>query len=189
MRRIFWPMIGLMALLLPVTIAGAAQAGTVHSGTVTPRVACTGSPQRCDDLLQNQAETFLYLGNANGTAILNVADGAQTQRWDIYELADGNYVIYNNGTNNVLTRGGSCGVNGSTYLYCAVVEPQGSPTPADQQWNEVQVDPFIFQSDGSGNRCLDDPDGAAFSGQQAVLYTCPNLNQNTSEQWLAKSSS
>lgn len=179
MRRVFWPMIGLMALLLPVTIAGAAQAGTV-----TPRVACTGSPQRCDDLLQNQAQGTLNLGNSNGTAILFTNDGSQTQRWDIYELADGNYVIYNNGTNNVLTRGGSC----EGYTYCAVVEPQGSPTPVSQQWTELQVDPFMFESDGSGQRCLDDPNGVAAPGSQVVLAPCNTLGPDTSEDWLAKSS-
>jgi hypothetical protein len=184
MRRVFWPMIGLMALLLPVTITGAAQAATA-----IPASNCgTPQPQRCDDLLQNQAPLTLNLGNSNGNAILFTNDGSPTQRWDIYQLADGNYVIYSHGTNNVLTRGGSCDVTGATYLYCAIVEPQGNPTPDDQQWIELSVDPFMFQSLGSGGRCLDNPNGVASPGQRAVLFPCDPLNPDAPEDWLAKSS-
>jgi hypothetical protein len=168
-----------------VTALAFAAPGIAHAAL--PAASCTGSPQRCDDLLQNQSETNLYLGNSNGTAILYTNDGAQTQRWDIYELSDGNYIIYNNGTNNVLTRGTNCTSNGGEYTYCAIVEAEGSGPPADQQWSEVQTDPFIFESDGSGDRCLDNPGGNAPAGSQVVLYPCST--SDTAQQWLAKSSS
>jgi len=133
MRRVFWPMIGLMALLLPVTITGAAQAATA-----IPASNCgTPQPQRCDNLLQNQAPLTLNLGNSNGNAILFANDGSPTQRWDIYQLS---------------------------------------------------VDPFMFQSLGSGGRCLDNPNGVASPGQRAVLFPCDPLNPDAPEDWLAKSS-
>jgi hypothetical protein len=181
-------LIAATVLALPVAASGAAQATT--AAPAAPAAACGGSPQRCDDLLQNQEDTSLYLGNSNGNAIAFTNDGAQSQRWDIYQAANGNYVIYNNGTNNVLTRGGSCDANGGHYMYCVTITPDTGPTnrDADQQWFELQTNPFIFQSDGSGVRCLELPGSNAPAGTRVVLFPCNQLVQPDADGWRATSS-
>jgi hypothetical protein len=124
----------------------------------------------------------MNLGNNNGTAIVNPSDGNSTQNWDIYQLSNGNYVIYNNGTNNVLARGGGCTTNGGTYMYCAVVQPEGSGPPENQQWQENRENPMVFESVNSGGRCLDNPGSNAPAGSQVALYPCNVSDAN--QQWL-----
>ena len=174
---------------LGIVAAPASAARTVKAAsndTAIPAVRCSGSPQRCDDLLQNQSGSpMLNLGNSEGTAILFGNDGSQTQRWDIYQLRDGNYVIYNNGTSNVVTRGTGC----MGLEYCAIVEAQqgtGDSTAVTQQWTEIHIDPFIFEGDRSGSRCLDNYGGDSPPGTQVGLYPCHT--NDLAEQWLAKSS-
>jgi hypothetical protein len=175
-----------LSLLMAVAAAALLLAAPGIAQAASPAVKCQGSYQRCDDLLRNEAEKNLYLGNSNGIAILFTSDGSQTQRWDIYQLSDGNYVIYNNGTNNVLTRGTGCQSNGGTYTYCVVINAEKSGPPTDQQWTEIQTAPFIFESDGSTNRCLDNPGADAPAGSQVVLYPCNT--SDTAEQWFGTSS-
>lgn len=171
-----------------VVVLGAAL--VLYAPGAAQAVPATCSYQRCDDLLQNQADTSLYIGNSNGTApgkaILFTNDGSSTQRWDIAELTDGNYVIYQTGNaNNLLIARGS-GCDGLTY--CAITEDQTGQTPTiAEQWIEVQVDPFIFESDGSGDRCLDNFGGNSPAGSQIVLYPC-STSGDTAQEWLAKSS-
>lgn len=164
-----------LAMGLAIMVPAIAQA------QVRPDASCTGSPQRCDVTFQNQEPSGLYLGNSGGNAIVFTADGGQGQRWDVYQVSGNEYAIYNNGTNNVLARGGGCTANGGSYTYCAVVQPASSPLASTQEWYELRTDPMVFENADSGSRCLDDPGGNAPAGSRAVLYPC-----NTSDlgqQW------
>lgn len=156
--------------------------GTAYA--TVPAVACPGSPQRCDVQLANQAGAHLVLGNHNGDAILNTSNSNQTQRWDIYRANDGNFIIFNNGTNNVLARGGGCTTNGIQLMFCAVVQPESnlSPLPSSQEWIELRTNPIVFESAQSGGRCLDNPGADAPPGARAGLFPCNTTD--TAEQWL-----
>jgi hypothetical protein len=124
----------------------------------------------------------LYLGNNGGNAIVYTKDDNETQQWDVYPVSGTSYyVVYNHNTNNVLARGGGCVANGENLEYCAVVQPQGSPIPASQEWIELRTDPIVFESVGSGGRCLDNP-GNDTAGTRVGLYPCDT--SDTNQQWL-----
>jgi len=141
-------------------------------------------------MLQNQAgPPTLNLGiNASNSAILFTPNsGSSTQRWDVIKAADGNYVIYNSGTNNILARDTGCKSNGGTYMYCVqVISDPGSGRPLADQWIELQVGPLIFENADSGSRCLDNPGGDAPSAARAVLYPCNT--SDSAQKWMGLSS-
>jgi hypothetical protein len=143
--------------------------------------SCSGSPQRCDVTFQS-VSSGLYLGNNGGRVIVFYYDGLNGQRWDVYQLSGNEYVIYNHGTNNVVALGPSCTINGGTYKYCAVIQPQGSPIPRSQIWSEVRTDPMVFENEASGGRCLDAPGGNPPAGTQVVLYPCNGTDY--AQQWI-----
>jgi hypothetical protein len=170
----------LMVLLCAVTatlmilVPGVAQAQSAVSAS------CTGTPQRCDVTFENEAGKLL-LGNNSGKMIVFPSDRGNGQRWDVYQARDGNYVIYNHGTSNVVARGGGCTSNGGTYKYCAVIQLVGKSLPLTQQWIELRTDPMVFENADSGGRCLDDPGGNAPAGSQVVLYPCNTTD--SAQQW------
>lgn len=177
-----------MRHLLRLAIAGIIALPLISSSAAlaaTPNASCAF--QRCDDLLQNEAETNLVLGINGIQGILFTRDGSSTQRWDIVKnTSDGNYVIYNTGTNNILVRDSSCSSNGNTYLYCAkIVSDPGRTRPLQDEWIELQVAPFIFENADSGSRCLDNPGGNAPAGSRVVLFPCST--SDNAEQWFATS--
>jgi hypothetical protein len=181
-----WSLFALAAL--PTLLLPALLSTTAIAQAAIPR--CTGSPQVCDKYLQSQTTlgTQLWLGTSGGNAILFTADGAATQRWDIYPITgSSDFIIYNASTNNVLTRGaGGCF---TSIMYCVYVEAQvgsGSGTEQAQKWLEVQTNPDIFESEGSGDRCLDNFNGNESAGQQAILFPC-NTGDDAQE-WSVKAS-
>ena len=146
---------------LPLLFSGAAMAAT-------PRIIC----QHC---LQNQSGSpRLNLGiDGSDQGILFTPDGGNGQNWDIVKASDGNYVIYNTGTSNILVRDTGCTSNGGSYKYCVqIIADPGSGRPLADQWKELQTNPYIFENADSGSRCLDNPGGNAPSGSRAVLYPC-----------------
>src|SRR5579863_4944255 len=108
---------GLAASAVPAV----ADTASARAAQVTPDATCTGSPQRCDVTFQNQDGSKLFLGNNSDRAIVFPYDGGSGQRWDVYSVGGGRYVIYNHNTNNVLASDGSCTSNGGHYSYCAVI--------------------------------------------------------------------
>jgi len=116
-------------------------------------------------------------------AIVYPYTGDASQFWDIYSAGNGDYVIYNHGTNNVLTSDGSCTSNGGNYKFCVLVQPfTGTAT---QEWVELRTDPIVFENAASstGGRCLDNPGGDSPPPQaQVVLYPCSTTDH--AEQWL-----
>lgn len=168
------------ALLLPALLSApsVAQAAIQRS--------CGG--QVCDKYFQNQTTLGpqLWLGTSGGKAILFTADGAQTQRWDIFQISGtSDFVIYSTGTSNVITRGAGC----MGLLYCAYVEQQvgrGNSIPQDQRWIEVQTNPFIFESEQSGDRCLDNFNGNESAGSQVALFPCSTPDD--AQHWAEKAS-
>jgi hypothetical protein len=158
----------------------------------TPSMAQAAGPrscggQVCNMYFQNKTTigTQLWLGTSGGNAILFTADGAQTQRWDVFQITgSSDFVIYSAGTSNVITRGAGCM---TSIMYCAYVKAQvgsGSHTEKEQKWLEVQTNPYIFESECSTDRCLDNFHGDESSGSQVILFPCSS--SDTAQQWAAK---
>jgi hypothetical protein len=173
MRRI----VSLLITLVSVSLA------VVGGIVASPAIAHASTCQRCDvGFISVNSTGNIFLGNNDGDAVVYPADGNATQQWDVYPITGTSYyAIYNYNTNNLLTRSAGCVTNDQNLMYCAAVQAEGSSILESQEWIEVRTDPMVFESVGSGGRCLYNP-GYNISGLRVGLYPCND--ESTAQQWL-----
>lgn len=86
----------------------------------------------------------------------------------------------------MLTRGAGCVPNIEYCIYVSQQQGSGSGTELAQKWIELQTNPDIFESEGSGTRCLDNFNGDESSGSQVILF--PYSSTDNAQQWQHQSS-